>query len=240
MIKKGVVKMNNWQKSLIGTALASTLAIGAGLGTYAWFNAESKATGVMVNGSFSLGEMGQLFNQQKFAPSQLLFSDWQTIKNTGSLDQILRATYTHNTNSVNANVNKYKVGYIALKYKVKPSGDVLNAYKYKLEALLNDMTNPIKPNPIISIKSSSSDIEVMFDIISNENVSKLTRKLANKTITLGDGDQFWNLKNNEYIDIVFGVKLSKNAGNEFQGVNYASEFKVHARQTDNGAEYQSE
>jgi len=36
------------------------------------------------------------------------------------------------------------------------------------------------------------------------------------------------------------VWLSERAGNEYQVVKYDAEFKVEAKQTDNGAEYQSE
>jgi spore coat-associated protein N len=224
--------MKKWQKALIGTALASSLVIGSGVGTYAWFSAEKTAKGAMENGTFSLGEMGQLFKHQGFAPSQLLFSDWQTIENTGNMDQLLRGTFSSKVNSSAANINKYKVGYIALKYKVKPNEEVLKAYKYRLEAVLDGTTNPIN-----GFDLKSSEVELEYGVLSSDEVSAFAGKPTAKTITLGDGSKFWSLNNNEYIDIVFGVKLSEEAGNEFQGVQYDAEFKVEAKQSDNGAEY---
>ncbi|MFK9091955.1 TasA family protein [Bacillus salipaludis] len=230
--------MKKWQKALIGSALAGTLVAGSGFGTYAWFTAEKKATGTIVNGTFSLGDMGQLFKHKNFAPSQLLYSDWNTVDNTGSMDQVLRATYTHKLDNANVNVNKYKVGYIALKYKEKPSGDVLKDSKYKLEALFNGTTNPLSMS-----KAESSNYEVETGILSDSEVQSLVEQQgdqSSKVIKIGDGNKFWKLKTDEYIDIIFGVKLSDKAGNEYQGVKYDAEFKVEAKQTDNGAEYQSE
>ncbi|CRK80825.1 hypothetical protein [Neobacillus massiliamazoniensis] len=231
--------MRKWQKTLIGSALAGTLVVGAGIGTYSWFTAESKSAGTIVNGTFSLGELQPLFNHDQFAPSQLLFSDWNTIKNTGSMDQVLRATYSHKIDHANVNINKYKVGYIALKYKEKPNGDVLKDYKYKLDALLNGTTNPISS----FAKADPSNYEVETGVLSDSEVQSLMKAegdKSSKVITLGDGKKFWKLKTDEYIDIIFGVKLSENAGNDYQGVKYDAEFKVEAKQTDNGAKYQSE
>lgn len=227
--------MKKLKRILLGTAIAGTLTIGLGVGTYSWFTAESNATGTLENGTFSLGEMEKLFNHKQFSPSQLLFSNWQTINNTGDLDQVLRATYTHEINKENVNINKYKVGYTALKYKEKPGEDVLKQQKYELEKLLDGTTNPINP---LSIEST--DIEVVEGILTDEEVNTLSGEKSSKTITLGDGNKFWTLKSDEYIDIVFGVKLSEKAGNKYQGVKYDAEFKAEAKQTDSGAEYDSD
>lgn len=230
--------MKLWKKALIGTALAGTLVAGTGFGTYSWFTAEKTAKGTIVNGTFSLGELGQLFKHEQFAPSQLLMGDWNTVENTGSMNQVLRATYTHKVDNAELNVNKYKVGYMALKFKEKPDGDVLKASKNKLEALLNGTTNPINAK-----LADSSPYETESGILSDEQVQSLTKQqgdISSKVITLGDGNKFWKLKKNEKIDIIFGVKLSESAGNKYQGVKYDAEFKVEAKQTDNGAKYKSE
>src|SRR5690625_7802607 len=179
--------------------------------------------------------MEQLFDHQQFAPSQLLYSDWQTINNTGDLDQILRATYTHDINKDDVNNDTYKEGYNALKYKEKPDEDVLNHQKYELEKLLDVTTNPINPMSV-----DSADVEVVTGLLLGEDENTVSDDKSSKTITLGDGDEFWTLDSDEYIEIVFGVKLTEEAGNNYQGVQYDAEFKVEAKQTDDGAEYGSD
>lgn len=224
--------MSKWKKILLGTAIAGMLAIGSGMiGTYSWFTAESSAKGTLVNGDFSLGEMEDLFDHQQFAPSQLLFSDWQTINNTGDLDQLLRATYTHEVDKQNSNIDAYKVGYTALKYKEKPDEDELNDQKYELEKLLEGTTNPINP--------LSSDSKMVSGILTNDDINTLSDDTSSETLTLGDDSEFWSLNADDYIEIVFGVKLNENAGNEFQGAQYNATFKVEAKQTDDGASYQN-
>jgi spore coat-associated protein N len=236
--------MNKLKKALLGTTIAGSLVIGAGIGTYSWFTAEKTATGNIVNGTFGLGDMGTLFDQQKFAPSQLIYSDWQLVENTGNLDQLLRATYTHSVNSANATVKKYKVGYLALKFKQKPTEDQLIAYKQKLGALFNGTYNDVTPRLKAAV---GNNVEVEQGILSDDQVKSLMSSRAQgqgdnmtRTITLGDGTKFWSLKEGQYIDIMFGVKLSENAGNEFQGVGYTGSFKVEAKQTDEGAQYQAD
>jgi spore coat-associated protein N len=232
--------MNKLQKVFLGTAIAGTLVVGAGIGTYSWFTAEKTASGTIDNSTFGLGDMGTLFNHQKFAPSQLIFSDLQTVENTGNVDQLLRATYTHSVNSEAANVKKYKVGYIAWKYKQKPDGEVVSkGQQTRLNSILNG-------GPINEVTSKlGKNVEAQEGILSDGQVQSLMRAQGQgdnmtRILTLGDGNKFWSLKKGEFIEITFGVKLSENAGNEFQGVGYTGEFKVEAKQTDDGAQYQAD
>lgn len=217
----------------LGTALAGALAIGAGVGTYSWFTSETNANGTLVTGTFSLGEMEQLFDHQAFAPSQLLFSDWQTINNTGDMDQVLRATYSHQLNK-EVPIEAYKVGFTALKYTEKPDEDELQDQIYELEKLFEGTTNPLNPYYV-----PTSGVEVMSGILSADQVKALSEEdiTSSQSLTLGEDHEFWTLEADEYIDIVFGVKLSDTAGNEYQGAQYDAEFKVEAKQTDNGAEF---
>lgn len=236
--------MKHWKKALLGTAMAGTLIAGAGYGTYSWYTAEKSAAGTIDTGTFGLADMGQLFQHQKFAPSQLLTSEWQTIQNTGNLDQLLRATFTQTIDSPNANINQYKVGYIALKFKTKPNQDVLKATKMKLAPLLNSGTvNPLDQTDVKSAGSIEAAQGVLSDVPVQSGVNAQAKSKGNKmskTFTLGDGTKFWSLKEGEYIAISFGVLLRDTAGNEFQGVHYNANFKVEAKQTDNGALYQSD
>lgn len=219
------------KKILIGTALSGILVASAGIGTYSWYTAQKEAAGQIVNGTFSLGDMGQLFQHEKFAPSQLLMSDWNSINNTGDLDQLLRVTYTHSVDNNAVNVKKYKVGYIAVKSKLKPDGTYKEVTKAKLNALLNGTTN------MVTAASDNGYTTAGAILTSSADPNAI---VTSKTSTLGDGSKFWSLKPGEHIDIIFGVKLSENAGNEFQGVKYDANFKVEAKQTDNGSQYQAD
>ncbi|MGG3470161.1 hypothetical protein ABES02_22080 [Neobacillus pocheonensis] len=229
--------MKKLQKVLLGTAIAGTLVAGAGIGTYSWFNAEKEAVGAIDNGTFFLGEMGQLFQHEKFAPSQILFSDFNTVENTGNMNQLLRATYTHKVNSENVSVNKYKVGWFAMKMKEKPSGDEVKAIQERLGAIVNG--NAVATN---SAKIGKATYEVDQGVYTENEAQTLAKqgKVTSKTLTLGDGTKFWRLKEDEHILIMFAVKLSENAGNQYQGVKYDASFKVEAKQTDAGAMYQSD
>lgn len=229
--------MKSLKKALLGTALAGTLVVGAGYGTYSWFTAQSQATGTIDNGTLALGELQPLFAQIGFAPSQLLFSDFNIIENTGDVDQQLKATFTHSVDK--ANVSKYKVGYVAIKYKEKPDGDVIKDFKIRIDNLING--NPTRSKAALA---SNADYELVEGVLTTEEVQSLMKAQddgakTSKTINLGNGN-FWELEDDQYIGITFGVKLSEKAGNEYQGAHYNAEFKVEAKQVDEGAEFQSE
>ncbi|KEZ51679.1 hypothetical protein [Metabacillus indicus] len=228
------------KKAMFGTALAGALVVGAGYGTYSWFSAESSATGKIVNGTLELngGTDVQLkqkvVKDNKLAPSQLVFGDWITLDNTGNLETVLKATYSQQIKE-NLDPSAYKVGYIALKYKVKPNKEKIVAQEERLESILDGTTN-IKQGK--SSSSASESFEMTEGLIPTGELQKAA-KSSSELINIGEGD-FWNLKENEYIDVIFGVKLDENAGNEYQGATYTSEFKVEAKQTDDGAKFGSE
>lgn len=86
--------MNKMKKVLLGTALSGVLIAGAGAGTFSWFNASYDASGTItnhtleINGSVEATETLD-FGNKMLAPSRTV-SDSISIKNTGSLDQIVR------------------------------------------------------------------------------------------------------------------------------------------------------
>ncbi|MBD7964935.1 TasA family protein [Fictibacillus norfolkensis] len=222
------------KKALLGTALAGAMVVSAGFGTYSWFTDVKTANGTIDNGSLTLGMDTELFAHKNFAPSQMFVSEFKKIENTGSLDQILRASYTHSVDK--ASVKKYKVGYLAVKYAERPDGAVLKdiAMAYQ-KGFDKGVTNPVLP--MGSAKSANS-YEVEGGVLSEEQASAMKAQAANheKTIHFGEG-KFWKLKDNQNIEIMFFVKLLDSAGNEYQGAHYDAEFKVEAKQTDNGAEF---
>lgn len=230
------------KKALLGMSVAGVLVVSAGMGTYSWFTSETNASGEVVNGTLQINNGVDITTPvvlaEKFAPSQLQFGDWITVENTGNLKSLLRATYTHSVDI--APVQKYKVGYYAIKYIERPGEDEFKKAQIELDQLFKGTTNPRD-----AVQTLETDnIEIVSGIISEEDLAEMVAKSGNsKEIVLGDGsldgknDKFWNLKHNEYIDIMFGVKLSEKAGNEYQGASYTADFKVKAKQIDEGAEY---
>jgi spore coat-associated protein N len=228
------IKMRVAKKALLGTALAGALVVSAGFGTYSWFTDVKTANGTIDNGTLTLGMDTELFAHENFAPSQMLISDFKKIDNTGSLDQILRASYTHSVDK--ASVKKYKVGYLAVKYVERPNETVLkNAIAVFQKGFDKGETNPVLG--MASARSAAS-YEVEGGVLSEEQASAMKAQAANheKTIHFGEG-KFWKLKDNQNIEIMFFVKLLDSAGNEYQGAHYDAEFKVEAKQTDDGAEF---
>jgi spore coat-associated protein N len=86
--------MKNVKKALIGTALAGTLVIGAGAGTYSWFNASYKASGEITNHTLTInGETSALETvafDGDLAPGRTVNGGF-SFENTGSMEQVVRA-----------------------------------------------------------------------------------------------------------------------------------------------------
>jgi spore coat-associated protein N len=245
--------MRNIKKVLIGTALAGSLVVGAGYGTYSWFTAETSSTGTIVNGTLSLGHLSDLFTNQTLAPSQIVESNLLTIDHNGSsLDKILKATYSHTITPIEditlgnddnkAVISKYKVYYFAIKYKEKPKKQVIIDTRDNLYKLINGTSNP----GINKAAVAGQGYEVVQGELSAQEVQGLmANKQAStteKTITIGNGDKdsFWTLNQKQHIDVQFLVKLDNSAGNEYQGLTYNATFKVEAKQTEPGAKFPSQ
>ncbi|MGE6257153.1 hypothetical protein ACQKCU_04445 [Heyndrickxia sporothermodurans] len=237
--------MKKMKKALLGTTLVGALVVSAGFGTYSWFTSETNAAGQIANGTLQLNN-GQdmtekIIDGADFAPSQLKYGEWLTIDNTGSQDTHIKATLNQ-TLDKDINIKKYKVGYIALKYKEKPSGDVLKASKIKLEKLFDGTTNVVD-----TLRASDGEIEVapgvtaVSGVVGEDGIAGF-KAVSNKEWVLGEGTNkpFWRLKSDQYIDIVFAVKLDESANNDYQGVKYSADLKVQAKQTDEGSKYDGE
>ncbi|MGC4377807.1 hypothetical protein WD019_12810 [Fictibacillus sp. Mic-4] len=236
--------MNKAKKALLGTTLAGVLVVSAGFGTYSWFTSETKASGEITNGTLSINH-GQditekVISGENFAPSQLKFGDWLTIDNTGSLNTHLKVTLNQSLDK-NVPIGKYKVGYIALKYKKKPNGDTFQAAKQKLKNLFEGTTNEAK-----SLAANEQGEELAPGVyavtgIVSGNDERGLRATSSKDWVLGDGTngKFWRIKSDEYIDLTFGFKLDESAGNDYQGAKYTANLNVQAKQTDGGSQYES-
>jgi len=241
------MKIAKAKKALLGTTLAGAIAVAASYGTYSWFTSETTAKGKITNTIVQLnnGEdmKGNLVAAGNFAPSQLVFGDWLTIDNTGTADTFLQAKLQQSLDKP-LSLDAYKVGYVAIKYKVKPTQDVLKESQMKLEELFEGTTNEVRPS-LASVKLPEG-VEIVTGFLNAPESAGFAAAAAvgEKEILLGDGaesgkdNKFWNLETDEYIDISFGVKLDESAPNDYQGVTYSANLSVIAKQKDDGALYE--
>ncbi len=225
-------KMNKMKKALLATSLSGVIIASAGMGTYSWFTSETNAYGEMKTGTFEInnGEdiAEALFEGGGFAPSQLQYGNWVSLSNTGDMDAHLKATYYHSVDK--ASLDKYDVGYMAMKYTVKPGQDSYDDAKIALDNLFSGVTNERA-----ALSELPAGVEVSSQILSEEEI-------ASGEILLGEGssDDFWELADGQYIDIMIAVKLDDSAGNEYQGATYEANLNVIAKQTDPEATYEDE
>ncbi|MBM7838691.1 spore coat-associated protein N [Alkalihalobacillus xiaoxiensis] len=235
------MKTKSFKVAMVGTAFAGALALTiSSTGSFSWFTGETSASGEIRNGTLEINngnEMnGSIVEATSFAPSQLIFGDWLSVENTGTLDTHLKATYSHSVD-LEVPIDSYKVGYIAIKYSVAPGRDVYEDAQYKLDQLFNGVTNEIQT---FSAAAEETDgVEIVAMLIDEEDYAENAGEFI-----LGDGaltgvdNAFWELDEGQYIDINFGVKLDENAGNEYQGAVYQAQLEVLAKQTDDGAQYE--
>ncbi|PEZ09151.1 hypothetical protein CN326_03740 [Bacillus sp. AFS018417] len=241
------MKIAKAKKALLGTTLAGAIAVAASYGTYSWFTSETTVKGKITNTIVQLnnGEdmKGNLVAAGNFAPSQLVFGDWLTIDNTGTADTFLQAKLKESLDKP-LSLDTYKVGYVAIKYKVKPTQDVLKESQMKLEELFEGTTNEVQPS--LASAKLPEGVEIVTGFLNAPKAAGFAAAAAvgEKEILLGDGaesgkdNEFWNLETDEYIDISFGVKLDESAPNDYQGVTYSAKLSVKAKQKDDGALYE--
>ncbi|WP_026693181.1 TasA family protein [Peribacillus kribbensis] len=245
--------MKNVKKALMATTLAGALAVSAGYGTYSWFTSSSSATGTIQNGTLSVNNgkavTTPLFSHSNFAPSQIVPGDFITLDNTGSLDQVLKLTYKASIDKAGVSAAPYKIYYLAFKYAAKPSGDVLKDYRMAWEkGFYNGATNPsIASSKAVPLPKLPAGVEAFVGEVDPEAAAPAQQMMAmaatddsgTKEYKIGN-DKFFTLKDNQYIDIAFDVKLAAKAGNEYQGVKYTANLTVQAKQTDSGAKFDKE
>ncbi|MGG1678222.1 hypothetical protein ACIFOT_21150 [Neobacillus sp. NRS-1170] len=228
--------MNNVKKALIATSLAGALVVSAGYGTYSWFTAEKSVTSQIKNGTFTLGEASSpLYNHEKFAPSQLLMSNWISFQNTGDLDQFYKVTNTETLNMPSGSLANYH--YRGWFFEVPISYELTDADKAVFE---NDIKNALGGNPVAKTaftapalplpKGSSAQV-----VDSEEDAAKMAAAATTTRINTVPWERL--LPAGYKIMVIYGVKLNENAGNEYQGAVYNSTVKVFSKQTDAGAQY---
>ncbi|MFD4704673.1 hypothetical protein ACFWM3_07375 [Gottfriedia sp. NPDC058432] len=236
--------MKKMKRALLGTTLVGALVVSVGFGTYSWFTSETNAAGQIVNGTLQLNN-GQNITEKvidgvDFAPSQLKYGEWMTVDNTGTLATNIKATLNQKLDK-DVNIKKYKVGYIAIKYKQKPTGDVQKAAKIKLDKLFDGTTNVVQSQTFSNESEIAPGVSAVTGLVGEEGVAGYTA-VSNKNWQLGNGANqgFWKLKSDEYIDMMFAIKLDETANNDYQGVKYSADLKVQAKQVDEGSKYEGE
>lgn len=245
----GGLNMFKLKNAFLGSALAGAIVVAGGFGTYSWFTSETNATGSITNGKLEINN-GQdmdtkIIEATGFAPSQLKYGEWLKIENTGDMDAYLKATYNQSL-SADVPLNAYKVGYIAYKFSEgqEMTDDILEDSRIYLDKLFNGTTNEVKNEGESVSKSIAPGVEMMVGFVKDEGVQPALKSTNGKAkMVLGDGskdgekNEFWQLNDDQYIDLSFAIKLDEKAGNEYQGVTYTADLSVQAKQMDDGAKY---
>ena len=233
------------KNAFLGSALVGAIVVSGSFGTYSWFTSQTNASGEITNGTLEINNsqdmQTKIIEATGFAPSQLKYGEWLKIKNTGDMDAYLKATYNQSL-STDVPLDAYKVGYIAYKFSEgeEMTEDILEESRIYLDQLFNGTTNEVTQ----ASKKIAPGVEMVVGFVDEAQVEAAAKGVAGKVqMVLGDGSKegekhkFWQLNDDQYIDLSFAIKLDENAGNEYQGVTYSSNLNVTAKQMDDGAKY---
>ncbi|MCS0788021.1 hypothetical protein [Cytobacillus pseudoceanisediminis] len=233
------------KNAFLGSALVGAIVVSGSFGTYSWFTSQTNASGEITNGTLEINNsqdmQTKIIEAAGFAPSQLKYGEWLKIENTGDMDAYLKATYNQSL-STDVPLDAYKVGYIAYKFSegLEMTEDILEESRIYLDQLFKGTTNEVTQ----AAKTIAPGVEMIVGFVEGAEVEPAAKGMAGKPkMLLGDGSkegekhEFWQLNDDQYIDLSFAIKLDENAGNEYQGVTYSSNLNVTAKQMDDGAKY---
>ncbi|MCM3529424.1 hypothetical protein [Cytobacillus oceanisediminis] len=233
------------KNAFLGSALVGAIVVSGSFGTYSWFTSQTNASGEITNGTLEINNsqdmQTKIIEATGFAPSQLKYGEWLKIENTGDMDAYLKATYNQSL-STDVPLDAYKVGYIAYKFSEgqEMTEDILEESRIYLDQLFKGTTNEVTQ----AAKTIAPGVEMIVGFVEGAEAEPAAKGMAGKPkMLLGDGSkegekhEFWQLNDDQYIDLSFAIKLDENAGNEYQGVTYSSNLNVTAKQMDDGAKY---
>lgn len=233
------------KNAFLGSALVGAIVVSGSFGTYSWFTSQTNASGEITNGTLEINNsqdmQTKIIEATGFAPSQLKYGEWLKIENTGDMDAYLKATYNQSL-STDVPLDAYKVGYIAYKFSEgqEMTEDILEESRIYLDQLFRGTTNEVTQ----AAKTIAPGVEMIVGFVEGAEAEPAAKGMAGKPkMLLGDGSkegekhEFWQLNDDQYIDLSFAIKLDENAGNEYQGVTYSSNLNVTAKQMDDGAKY---
>ncbi|MFF2876376.1 hypothetical protein ACFVR2_08650 [Gottfriedia sp. NPDC057991] len=201
--------MNMLKKGLIGTALAGSLVVSAGYGTYSWFTAQVEASGTIQNSTLELNngqtEAAIKFSPEKLAPSRITTIAPIIIENTGEEPMFVRGkvNFTLENNPNNIKPNKF-----------------LRAYEVQPTVLYNGQE--IADLGWLDI----ADLQPLLD--------KWLPSKDGSGSTPNDPGQF---NAGDKIQIKLQLRLKENAGNEFQGASLKVDFAFEGKQIDENAAF---
>ncbi|WP_110111582.1 hypothetical protein [Bacillus sp. CGMCC 1.16541] len=207
--------MNKVKKAMVGTALAGTLVVGAGFGTYSWFTSNAEVSGEVVNSTLSIkaevdGEktLENIFEgQSKLAPSRETVERTITITNDGEEDVYLRGKLQFDVTDKTGTVND------ALR----------NGYLVKASLKHG--------NTVIPLPAGYADNN---GYVSGAKIAEVVDKwLPSEGGTAGDQ----KFKAKETLTLTLKVKLAETAGNDYQGATFNAGLDLEAKQVDTGAKF---
>ncbi|WP_053361523.1 hypothetical protein [Bacillus sp. FJAT-27251] len=248
--------MKNVKKALLGTAIAGTLVVGAGFGTYSWFTSEQSVQGSVQNAVIDIsaaeningnGTANLLNLTGKFAPSRSVYSDPIAFKNGSNERAHLSVKYTSSLSEhrPGANLSKYRSAAV---YRIASNN--LNIPKLNQAQDKAIITAFLKTGDVNSqevqdaLAKTAYETLVVLDNTTSQTAATATINTAleaDKNVLVFDTSAPSNEKTvlsevltvDKSFVLQYGVKLLEDAGNEYQGAEFTAKFDVKLDQTDN-------
>lgn len=214
--------MKNVKKALIGTALAGTLAVGAGFGTYSWFTSHAAVTGEVQNSQLKIEGSGFskfTFERDAFtrlAPSRSVMTDF-TISNDHGGDATFEDVILRGQ----------------LAFVVNNRGERLTSENMNRAFPRNGTYQGLAP---YSLQEALAQYSFTFTWGS-------TTKTMNGWEWYNNGADFLEdlpLNNGDELHVDVKIKLDENANNNLQGATLRPVVLIDAKQIDFGALYEDE
>ncbi|WP_096156685.1 hypothetical protein [Bacillus sp. FJAT-45066] len=217
-----MANMKKVKKALIGTAIAGTLAVGAGFGTYSWFTSHASVTGEVQNSQLEIVGSGfSAFQFERNAFTRLAPSRTVSTSLTISNDHGGDATYE----------DVLLRGKLA--FAVNNAGDLLTSDNMATTFPRNGSYEGLAG---YTLQEALEQYQFTFSWGSVE-------KTMSGWEWYNNGEDFleeMRLNNGEKLKINVVIHLDKDANNNLQGATLRPVVLVDAKQIDFGALYQDE
>ncbi|WP_110111583.1 hypothetical protein [Bacillus sp. CGMCC 1.16541] len=248
--------MNNVKKALVGTALAGTLVVGAGFGTYSWFTSNATVSGEVENTNIKLKGGGTFnFAAEKLAPSRTKVAEnWVTVENESDDKEVRLKVDVESVLSggkEGINFSQYRSGGVVV-FNTSPAPFFDKAYEEALKTYLAH-SNPgpaALTNFISDLQHRFTGLDVNIVEINRGNIGNInafTRDISSDKMVVGviseetmadlvrekiSKEELFDgiITNAHNVHFLFGTHLKKTAGNDYQGAKVNMKFDVTARQ----------
>lgn len=201
--------MQKMKKALLGTAIAGALVVGAGAGTYSWFNASYTASGAITNHTLTINNsttatQNLVFGEKMLAPGRDV-SDQLKFENTGSMDQILR---------------------LGLNFTLKNEAGQVIQIPDKSKFIVTATIHFTRGSHTYNLGPVSGDAQTIDTYLHGNTWFPDSSGAENAVFKPGDK-----------VVVDLNVKLDENAGNEYQGKTLFGVAELDARQTDSESQF---